>query len=305
MTPIPRAALSRAAAAFALSAALAGSGCTVNVNTTTAEARETKRFTVTGAPRVTLDTFDGSIEVHSWDRREVEVEIEKRAQDDAALQRISVEATQDGDAVVVRARGPERGDTDGVTVGVSQSPTARLRVALPRDSQLEVITGDGSIRLEDVDGAIDARSGDGSIQGTRLAGTLRLRTGDGSIRLERATGTVEAETEDGSVTIGGQLKTVSANSGDGSVRVTVEDGAAITGTWSIGSRDGSVTLRLPRQVDVTIEASTGDGSIQSSHPQLAIEGDSDRGRRREVKVTAGSGATLVTLKTGDGTIRIE
>jgi DUF4097 and DUF4098 domain-containing protein YvlB len=304
MTPTPRSLPSRAAAALAVATALAAAAaCTVNVNTTTAEARETTRFTVAGAPRVTLDTFDGSIEVHSWDKREVEVEIEKRAQDDAALQRITVEATQDGDAVTVRVRGPERPGSEGVTVGISQSPTARLRVALPKDSQLELVTGDGSIRIEDVDGAITARSGDGSIQGMRLAGALRLRTGDGTIRLQRASGTVEAETEDGSVTIDGQVKTVNASSGDGSVRVTVEEGAVLAGAWAISTRDGSITLRLPRQVDAAIEASTGDGSIQSSHPQITIEGDG--GRRRDVRVTVGSGATTMTLKTGDGSIRIE
>src|SRR6476661_3256321 len=119
------------AVALAVSAAvLAGAGCTVNVNTTVAEAHETKRFPVGDTvPRVTLDTFDGNVEIHSWDKREVEVEVDKRGQDDAVLQQIVVEATQDGAAIVVKVRGPARGRSEGITVGVSQSPSARLRVA--------------------------------------------------------------------------------------------------------------------------------------------------------------------------------
>ena len=43
-------------------------GCEVNLNTEGLSARELKTFKVTGQPEVVLDTFDGSIELHSWDR---------------------------------------------------------------------------------------------------------------------------------------------------------------------------------------------------------------------------------------------
>ena len=37
-----------------------------------------------------LDTFDGAIELHSWDRPEVEVEIEKRAMEQTLLDEIKI-----------------------------------------------------------------------------------------------------------------------------------------------------------------------------------------------------------------------
>ena len=55
---------------------LALAGCEVNLNTEGLSTRETKTFAVTGQPEVSLDTFDGAIELHSWDRNEVEVEVD-------------------------------------------------------------------------------------------------------------------------------------------------------------------------------------------------------------------------------------
>ena len=94
--------------------AMALSGCTVNVNTEGATASETHTFKVGASPKVTLDTFDGSIEVHSWDRPEIEVIVEKQAQDDTLLQQIVVEQSQDGDTVTLRVRGPAGGGHDGI-----------------------------------------------------------------------------------------------------------------------------------------------------------------------------------------------
>ena len=54
-------------------------GCEVNLNTEGLSARELKTFKVTGQAELSLNTFDGAIELHSWDKNEIEVEIEKRA----------------------------------------------------------------------------------------------------------------------------------------------------------------------------------------------------------------------------------
>ena len=88
------------------------------------------------------------------------------------------------------------------------------------------------------------------------------------------------------------------------MRVSVDEGTVIAGAWDLSTRDGSITLRLPRPLDAVLEASTGDGSISSSHPSLTIDSEEGR-RRREVSITAGAGGPTVKLKTGDGSIRIE
>ena len=58
--------------------------------------RVERTFAVTGRPDVSVSTFDGSIEVHSWGRPEVRVVIEKMASDKGAAERIEVRAEQTG-----------------------------------------------------------------------------------------------------------------------------------------------------------------------------------------------------------------
>src|SRR5690606_40026058 len=97
--------------------------------------RETKRFEVTGTPEVVLDTFDGSIEIRSWDRDEVEVEIEKRAMEQRLLEDMTVSAEQDGNRIAVKVTGPrDAEDFGGIRIGINISPSARLRVAVPQQS---------------------------------------------------------------------------------------------------------------------------------------------------------------------------
>ena len=78
-----------------LSAALllfgaASVGCTVTVDSHSEVQREEKRFTVTGTPDLRLTTFDGSIQIQSWDKPDVLVEIERRGPTKASLESIEV-----------------------------------------------------------------------------------------------------------------------------------------------------------------------------------------------------------------------
>ena len=157
-----------------VAAAVVLAGCEVNLNTEGLSAREVKTFKVSGQPEVVLDTFDGSIELHSWDRNEIEVEVEKRAMEQSLLDEIKIDAQQEGDKIVVRVTGP-RGERHGVTIGMHISPTARLRVAVPKNSNISAMSGDGSIKAEAIEGKIVLRTSDGSVTGTRLGGDIQVR----------------------------------------------------------------------------------------------------------------------------------
>jgi hypothetical protein len=283
--------------------------CTVNVNTDGATASETHTFKVAGNSKVTLDTFDGSIEVHAWDRPEVEVVVEKQAQDDARLQEITVEKSQDGDQVTLRVRGPASSSgSNGIVIGVQFSPSARLRVAVPKTTALNLRSGDGSITVEEITGAATLRTDDGSIVAARLAGEVVARTDDGSIRFREITGKVDVETGDGSVVVGGTLTHLRAKTGDGSIRVTLEPGSRFEDDWSIETRDGSVEVRLPEALDVLVDAVTSDGRVSSNYPGLTVEHDSDDHddrSRRELRGTLGVGGRTLRVRTGDGAIRFE
>src|SRR5437867_5957556 len=95
--------------ATGLAVVLAGPGCIeISGSNFHYTEREDKHFTITGKAEVTVSTFDGSIQVHPWDRPEVEVIIEKRAGDKRLADEIDIHAEQNGDHVTVEVRSRKR-----------------------------------------------------------------------------------------------------------------------------------------------------------------------------------------------------
>jgi DUF4097 and DUF4098 domain-containing protein YvlB len=295
--------------AIVVAAAGAIAACEVNLNTEGLTTREKRTFPVSGQPDLTLETFDGSIEIHSWDRNEVEVEIEKRAMDQSLIDQMTVEAEQQGDRIVLRVKGPSRQEDRGVTIGVHVSPAARLLVAVPRHLTLQVRTEDGAIRVEDLAGRLSLGTGDGSVTADRVSGELEIRSGDGSIRVDNAEGKLDVETDDGTITLDAKATLLRARTGDGSIRTRIASGSVMADAWDVQTRDGSVTLTLPTGFNAEIDAETSDGSVRSSHPDLpdrnGERNEDDRRARRELRARMGEGGHPLKIRTGDGNIRIE
>ena len=289
-------------------------GCEVNLNTEGLTAREVKTFTVAGTPEVVLDTFDGAVELHSWDRNEVEVEVEKRAMEQSLLDEIKIDAQQQGDKIVVKVTGPSRAQHRGVTIGMHISPTARLRVAVPRSANINAQSGDGSIRAEAIEGKLVLHTSDGSVTGTRLGGEIQIRSGDGAIRLDNTTGKLDLETDDGSIGVEAKPTVLRLRTGDGSIRTTIEPDSVMSDNWDITTSDGSVVVTLPGLFNAELDAETSDGSVRTNHPLLDDNrderrdgegGDERRERRRVLRSKIGDGGKILKIRSGDGTIRID
>ena len=302
--------------AVLLAASLTFAGCEVNLNTEGLSSRETLTFKVSGQPQVVLDTFDGAIELHSWDRPEVEVEIEKRAMEQVLIDEIKVDASEKNGVVTVKVTGPARAEFRGVTIGMHISPTARLRVAVPRNSNVAATSGDGSIRAEAIEGRLTLTTTDGSVTGTRLGGEIQIRSGDGAIRLDNVTGKLDLETTDGSIGIDARPTVLKARTGDGSIRARIEPDTVMADNWDLATSDGTVVLTLPGAFNGELDAETSDGVVRTSHPLLDDVNDGERRRdgensderrerRRTLRSKIGDGGKVLRIRTGDGSIRIE
>ena len=179
-------------------------------------AQETKTFSVTGAPRVTLNTFDGRVTIHGWDKPEVSYTATKQAHDENTLKDISIQAQQQGQEISITAT---QENEDG---------SVNFDLYVPRQSMLHVSSGDGALNLEGVSGQITLRSGDGPIEVSNGGGQLQVNTGDGVIKVIRFQGQVDARTGDGAIALDGNFNEVSARTGEGEISLTVPAGSSFT-----------------------------------------------------------------------------
>jgi DUF4097 and DUF4098 domain-containing protein YvlB len=232
----------------------------------------------------------------------------------ALLDEIKIDAQQSGDKVTVKVTGPSRGDRGGVTIGVHVSPTARLRVAVPRNLMLSAHSGDGSIRAEALDGRIVLSTTDGSVVGSRLGGDIQIRSGDGSIRLDQITGKIDLETTDGSIGLEAKPTILKARTGDGSIRARIEADAVMADDWELTTSDGTITVALPGSFNAELDAETSDGTVRADRSvfpdERGDESDHDgrddrRERRRTLRSKLGDGGKTFRIRSGDGSIRIE
>jgi hypothetical protein len=285
------------AAAVLVSAALTG-GCVV-VDSQGHITRDEKRFTVSGTPDLRLTTFDGSIEIRAGADREVIVEIEKRGPTQEEVDKLQVDAKQDGDRIEIEVKHPSH---DVVFGFGHMTPTARLIVTMPKSGNVVAKSGDGSIRIERITGHLDLRTGDGSIRANSIGGDVTLQTGDGSVALDGITGRLDLQTSDGSVTVAGTPDVARVHTGDGSITFRAESGAVMKDDWSFTSGDGGVSLYLPGDFSAELDASTGDGSV---HSDLSVAGGGgDTGERKSLRGQIGHGGRLLKIRTGDGSIRL-
>jgi DUF4097 and DUF4098 domain-containing protein YvlB len=285
--------------------ALTSAACSVDLGGEGAILNEEKRFPVNGNIELSLTTFDGAIEVRSWDRNEVLVRIERRAPTAQEAQALTVQATQEGNRIVVDAPGRDRvrsGPREGFHFGVWRSPTVSFIVNVPRRVTLTARTSDGAIEATDLAGTITLETEDGSIHADRVEGDVKAHTGDGSIVAADVRGRADLDSGDGSIRVTGRFEDLRIHSGDGSVDAEAGEGSAMKRDWSISTEDGSITLRLPAIFDAEIDAESDDGRVNADGiGASSTRDDDDRGVARG---RLGKGGHVLRVRSGDGPIEI-
>ena len=252
-----------------------------------------RHFDVTARPHVSVEADDGNVHVTTSDRHEVTVHVESRGWHLGS--QLNLEAEQEGAGIHVSARTPH----GHISFGINH--TLRIDISMPRDADVEVRTGDGSVEVARVNGRVEVHTGDGGIAVHGARGDLRLETGDGGIDAEDLDGRLEASTQDGHILVGGRFDLLDLGSGDGRVIADVEPGSLVREAWSLHTGDGSMLLRLPVGFKANLEAQTSDGHITMNLP-VEFSGDMSRSHLRG---TLNGGGSPLRLHSGDGSIRVE
>ncbi|MGE5488504.1 MAG: hypothetical protein ACM3ZB_11880 [bacterium] len=261
--------------------------------------------------KVSLETFNGSVEVLSWEKREIRITGTKYAPDERDLRDIRIEIKNSPDSVRIRAiRPPHRPGNMG----------AKFFLRVPREIDLERInTSNGSIRVEDIRGSGRLESSNGSIRVSRFEGSLaartsnaaiecfgveggaQLRTTNGAIRVEDAGVSLDAETSNGPIHLVGFQSPASET-----VRLQTSNGvieAAIDRLGSGGLRavtsNAAITLRLPAGAGAQLRASTSNGPVSAAFDVSGQVG------KHSIDGAINGGGPLVYLTTSNGAIRIE
>ncbi|HSQ20952.1 MAG TPA: DUF4097 family beta strand repeat-containing protein [Blastocatellia bacterium] len=272
-----------------------------------------KSFKLERGARLRVETSDANIRVTAWEGATVEARITTRGWK-IGSNGIDIVDHQTGDQIDIEVRFPHH-------VFQMNWGTRRvdIDIKVPRTADLDLHTGDGNVDVQGVNGTLLLRSGDGNLKLSELQGTLKaetgdgdidmrsvrgdltLHTGDGRIDLAGIDGSLRAETGDGRVHVNGRFDVLDVKTGDGGIDAVAAEGSKLDANWRLNTGDGNLTLRLPATIAADVELRTSDGSIDFDLP-VTVSGHAGK---KEVHGQINGGGKLISLKTGDGSIRLE
>jgi DUF4097 and DUF4098 domain-containing protein YvlB len=252
-----------------------------------------RQYSLKGRPDVHVEADDASVRIETGAGAMIEARVTTKGWRIGPGE-VTITESQTGDRVDIEVRRPK-----GVHSGMGNR-SIEVVLRMPKEADLEVSTGDGSINVQPVAGRVTLATGDGSITADGLQGEVRLHTGDGSIRATGLSGRLKADTGDGSMNVRGRFDVLDLRTGDGSITAAAEAGSRVEAAWSLRSGDGSVTLHIAEGLGADLDAQTGDGSI-SIDRSLGVSGTI---REHSVRGPLGPGGPPLQIYTGDGSIRL-
>jgi hypothetical protein len=234
-----------------------------------------KAFPISGVAEFHMDSNDASFRVSSTDRNQIEVHVAVTGWGVGVPDGVGVEDHQTGNRVDLKVRVPHAGFTFG-------NKHVEVVVYVPRETNLDLHTGDGAIRVD------------------RIKGSQRLETGDGSIESSGVDGAFEAISGDGHIRVDGRFDSLRIRTGDGHVQAEALAGSRLASNWSIRTSDGRVSLSLPSNLAADLDASTGDGRLVVDIPVTVTGKTGDRSLRGKLN----GGGPVIEVHTGDGSVHI-
>jgi len=260
--------------------------------------------------RLTVEGFNGSVDVSVWDQETVDISGTKHARSQEDTHDLKIEVDHSADSVSVRAIRPSlrRGNYG-----------ARFAIKVPRGVVLErVTTSNGAIRASDGAGPARLKTSNGHVEVRRLKGSLNAETSNGPVELDDIDGAVDVRTSNGHVRaegIRGALDATTSNNSihamldkvDGTVRVQSSNGGIdlslppnTQSAVRAHTSNSGITLHLPGEVNARLSAGTSNASISSDF-EMRMRGEISK---HHIEGSIGNGGPLIDLSTSNGQIRI-
>ncbi len=267
-------------------------------------------FPLNRGGHVSVEGFNGSIEITPWDQPTVDISGTKHAPSESQVDAMKIDVDHTPDTVSIHAS--RQYDSHG-SYGV------RFAIKVPRGTALDrIVTSNGTIHTLEGIGPARFKSSNGAVQVEKFHGALDIQTSNGAVDLDDVEGAVTARSSNGHIyaeAIRGSLDAQTSNSAiraallreDRDVRAETHNGS-IDLALPVGlayevrahTNNSSVTIRLAEPANVRVSARTSNSSINSDFDAV-MHGDL---RRNEFEGSIGKGGPLLDLSSSNGAIHI-
>lgn len=258
-------------------------GC--HIPTVRFERLEQREIETTPLTAVSIDTFNGGIEVVPHDQPFVDLEITYRShgsteeEAEANCQELGCDIQAESGKLIIKATKPSNHWTSA----------ASFRVKVPPQCDLTLHSSNGKLSAHDIQGSVEAHTSNGEIHFANITGQVSARTSNGKVHVEQVFGPVDIETSNGRVTYAGM---------------------PVGRDNRIRTSNGRVEIQLPQDAFVELHSRTSNGRVtcslhpleifeQSKHKWAGLIGPSGGSS------TADSEVPELTVRTSNGSITVQ
>src|ERR1051326_381202 len=242
--------------------------------------------------RLSVENFNGPVEISGWDQNTVDISGTKYADSEAHLRDVRIDVSNGANWVQVRTLRQEF-DRHG-------NMGAKYVIRVPRRTELErVHSSNGSARVENIDGNVTLHTSNGAVSLSTIHGNVDANSSNGSVEVRKVDGRMTFRTSNGSVRAANVRGGVHATTSNGSVDLELDDpqNSDLTASTS----NGGITVRLPASTNATISARTSGHDRVYSDFDVIVRGQLAKSR---LDGTIGAGGSRIDLSTSNGNLRV-
>ncbi len=247
-------------------------------------------YEVNPGVRVELETFNGSVEVRSWDENKVDISGTKYANSPALRDGIRIDAHATPGSVTVRAIQPSQHHGN---MG------AKFVVRVPRSATLDrIVSSNGGIRVENVNGSVRAQTSNGAVNLSQIQGPVDVETSNGGIDLTGVVGSAKLETSNGHIHADHLTGVVEATSSNGDINLVFAN--APKSDIHASTSNSAIEISMPSSSPARIRADTSNGRITSDFEVT----NPINASKTHLEGAVNGGGPLLELSTSNGSIKI-
>ena len=260
--------------------------------------------------KLTLETFNGSVEISGWDQETVDISGTKYGRSQQEADELKIEIDHSPMLVSIRVPRPyDRRNRQGAKFVIKVPRTAVFDRITSSNGAIRTADGAGPARLKTSNGAIhvqglhgdlDAQTSNGSVELLDVEGDVTAHSSNGHIRAERLKGTLDATTSNSGVhaEIVRSDRAVHVETSNGAVEIALPNG--FNREVRVSTNNAGITVRLPEAINARVVARTSNSSITTDF-DVSMRGEISK---HSMDATIGSGGPLIDLNTSNASIRL-
>lgn len=143
---------------------------------------------------LSLENTNGSVEVVSWDKNEIEIVAYKevragdRSTAEKLMEKIEIDIRESENEIIIKTHFPKSSSSNGLFGWLfgkgGNSISVEYEIKVPENIDLNLHTTNGGVIVDNIEGRLRLETTNGKIRGRNINGLARCHTTNGSIRME-------------------------------------------------------------------------------------------------------------------------